>query len=494
MPDVSPELRQAIEPVMGSVEPRLWTPPLRELSPETSYGFDVIEFGEAMGHQLDPWQEWLAIHMGELLADGRPRFRTVLALVARQNGKSLLAKVLVLYWLAVEQVGTVLGTSTDRSYAKLAWRETCQMAEDSPWLDPFIRKAIGEEALIIDGSTYCFAANNDRAGRSLTIARWVCDELREHDSFDTWGAATNAMNAVADGQVVAITNQGDNTAVVLDSLRDSALSYIETGDGDHRLGLFEWSAPNGAQPTDPSALAMANPNLGHRVDLDSLLGAASRAVKAGGEELASFRTEVMCQRVHLMDAAIDEQAWEACGNDEPVDLAEHRDRVALCVDVALDGSHATVLAAATLGPHTHLDVVQAWDGYGCISQLKRDLPDLVAKVRPTKVGWFPKGPAAALTAELRAGWAPRGTEIEEITSDLTAVCMGLAEQVTDNAVIHPNDPLLTTHVTTAQRLRRGDAWVFTRRGSGAVDAAYAAAGAVHLARTLPPSKAPLVAL
>lgn len=483
-------------PIVGSITPRLWTPPLvDELTPETTIGYDVIDFGaEVLGVELDPWQQWLAIHIGELLPDGRPRFRTALVLVARQNGKTLWAKVQILFWLAIEQAGTVLGTSTDRSYAKKAWRDTYNMAKDCPWLDPQIRLTLGEEEMTLDGYSYYFAANNGRAGRSLTVARWLCDELREHDSFDTWGAATNAQNAVPHGQTIAISNQGDNTAVVLDSLRDSALSYIETGQGDPRLGLFEWSAPNGAEPTDPHALAMANPNLGHRVDLDSLVGAGARAVKAGGEELASFRTEVMCQRVHMMDAAIDEHAWEACGTDTPLDLAEHRDRVALCIDVALNGSHATVLAAATIGGHTHLDVVQAWDGHGCISQLKRELPDLVAKVKPRKVGWFPKGPTAALAAELRAGWAPRGTEVEEITSDLTAVCMGLAEQVTDRAVIHPHDPLLTTHVTTAQRLRRGDAWVFTRRGSGAVDAAYAAAGAVHLARTLPAPKSPLVAL
>jgi hypothetical protein len=30
--------------VKGRVEPRIFTPPLRELTPETSYGFAVIEF------------------------------------------------------------------------------------------------------------------------------------------------------------------------------------------------------------------------------------------------------------------------------------------------------------------------------------------------------------------------------------------------------------------------------------------------------------------
>jgi hypothetical protein len=68
----------------------------------------------------------------------------------------------------------------------------------------------------------------------------------------------------------------------------------------------------------------------------------------------------------------------------------------------------------------------------------------------------------------------------------------LAEQVQGGEIVHPNDPMLTLHVESAQKLRRGDAWVFTRRGTGPIDGAYALAGAVHLARTLPPPPPPLV--
>lgn len=83
----------------------------------------------------------------------------------------------------------------------------------------------------------------------------------------------------------------------------------------------------------------------------------------------------------------------------------------------------------------------------------------------------------------------------EIRSETTAVCMGFAEQVAAGKVIHSDDPLINAHVEGAEPLRRGEGWVF-RRGAGTntadadadghVDAAYAAAGAVHLARTLPP--------
>jgi len=500
--------------VLGRTEPRIWTPALRELTPDTSFGFDVIDFAEAIGWPLDPWEQWAVIHGGELLPDGRPRFRFVLILVARQNGKTTLCRVLVLYWMFIENQALILGTSTSRDTAKVSWRETIKMAKASELLDSeldqddYVRETIGEESFFrkwLDDngdeqrSEYRFAAPNRRAGRSFTLRRLLMDELREHKDFDTYDAAVNAMNAVWDGQAWAITNQGDARSVVLDQLRDAAIEYIETGNGDPRLFMAEWSAPNGADPTDPEALAMANPNLNRRIMLDDLMGQAIRAKSTGGEVLARFRTEVLCQRVTLLNAAIDPDAWERAGlNDaDLVDLAQHRRQLALCLDVSLDGSHATLVAAAAIEGLIYVEVVKVWQGYGAMKALRSDLPGLVTKLRPRALGWFPNGPAEAVAADLEARkgnrlWPPRGVKVEGLASEATAVCMGLAEQVAAGMVRHPRDPMLTSHVSQAQKLPRGDAWTFTRRGASPIDGTYALAGAVHLARTLPPAPAPLV--
>ncbi len=489
--------------LLGSVTPRLYTPPLRDLTPDTSYGFDVIDFArDVLGTPLDPWEEWTVIHAGELLPDGRPRFRTALIIVARQNGKTMLARVLTLYWLFIEQVPLVLGLANKLAYAKVSWQAVLSSAKHNQWLKPEIGKtrfAIGEECLTTtDGAEYRIAAANKDAGRSLTVHRLILDELRSHKSWDAWNAATNAMNAVPHGQVVAITNQGDDESVVLDALRGSALAYLETGRGDKRLGLFEYSAPDGADPTDPQALAAANPNLGRRVDFSALMAAAQRAKRAGGEELTGFRTEVLCQRVHLLDPAIDPDRWDRCLRVEPLDLALHREQVALCVDVSLDGSHATLVAAALLDGKVHTEVVAAWDGYGCTKELRAELPRIVERVRPRALGWFPNGPAAAVAAELAdrkvRGWPARRVVIDELKGETTAVCMGLADMVQAGELRHPGDEILTAHVRAASKLYRGDAYVYSRKGSGPIDAAYALAGAVHLARTLPPPPPKLVAL
>ena len=480
---------------LGSTEPRLWTPPLRDLTPATSFGFLVVEFADdVLGQPLDPWQEWLVIHAGELLPDGRPRFRKVLVLVSRQNGKTLVAVVLTLFWQFVEAVPMILGTSTKLDYAKESWTKAVRLAESSPALDDlhgpgrkWKREANGEqESWTYDGSRYKIAASNAEGGRSLTINRLVLDELRQHHDYGAWDAAVPAGNAVWDFQAWALSNAGSTRSVVLNDLRAEALRYIDTGEGDYRLGLFEWSAEDDADPLDVHALAQGNPNMGRRIPADVLLADAAAAVAKGGEKLTGFKTEAMCIRVAMLDPAIDAGAWRRCL--EVGDLTGVRARVACCVDVAPDGRHATLAAAAVLGDgRARVEVVRAWNGEDCVDQLRRDLPKLLARVRPQALGWFPTGPAAALAADLaeRPGWPPKGVTVEAIRGDVASACMGLAEQVMSGRVAHSDDPLLNAHVGAAERLKRGDAWVFSRKGEGHCDAVYAAAGAVHLARTLP---------
>lgn len=480
--------------VRGSAYPRLFTPPLVTGAPgscgcgcaltqATSYGWDVIDFARDVLHRpLDDWQRYLVIHAGELYPGGRPRFRQVLTLVSRQNGKTELLVILSLFWMWVERVKLVLGTSTNLDYAHESWEKAVALAEDTPALareiaPNGIRRANGEQTLTtIWKGRYKIAASNRKGGRSLTIDRLVMDELREHASWDSYNAAVPATNAVADAQIWMISNQGDDKSVVLNALRDQALAGQ-----DPRLGLFEWSSPDGMAATDVNALAMANPTLGHRIQLDALMGDAIRAEAAGGEQLAKFLTEVHCRRVPLLDPAIDMLAWDACrttleGNPE-----------ALCLDVSIDELHAVVVGAAVVGERVVVAPVDAWEGQAAVRSMCAALPGIVERLQPRALGWFPSGPAAAAAASLaeREGWPPDDVELQPIRGEVTAVCMGFAEQVRSHAIAHPGDPLLDSHVLAAEKLHQGDSWRFTRRKAGYVNAAYAAAGAVHLARILP---------
>lgn len=489
-------------PLAGSTLPRLWTQPLVTgppgpcgcgcaLTPETSYGFSVAEFArDVVSFDVDPWQAWLLVHAGELLADGRPRFRKVLVQVGRQNGKSTLVAVLALWWLFVEASETILGTSTKLEYAQDAWEKSVSLALRSPALKAMlpgkaphgVRRTNGSVGLkTAEGCEYRIAPANEEGGRSKTVALAILDELRQHYDYSAWNAIIPATNAVSFAQAWALTNAGSDRSVVLNDQREIGIKGA-----DDRLGLFEWSAPEGADPEDAEALCAANPSVGIRQELDVLLSDARAAKAAGGAMLAGFRTEVMCQRVRNLDPAIDPDGWLACL--DLGDLSAVRSRVALCLDVSLDAQHATLVAAAVLDDgRVRVEPVESWSGPGCTVELVRALPAHVARVKPRVLGWLASGPAGAVSVDLakRRGWPPAGVKLAPIKADVADVCMGFAAAVDGGTVAHSADPLLDAHAGIAEPIRTGDRWVFGRRGAGHVDALYAAAGARHLALSLP---------
>lgn len=500
--------------VLGSITPRLYVPPLVTgrpgpcgcgcaLTRTTSYGFAVADFAETtLGRPLWPWQRWLAIHAGEL-AGGWPRFRRVLLMVARQSGKTELVIVLTLFWLFVEQHPSILITSTLTKYAKKPWITAFNLACETENLSArlgerprrfAIRRAAGEEEWwTTDGCHYAIAASNSEGGRSMANQRVIADELAKQYSYEAYKAAYFSMDAQDDAQYWGLTTP-DPKGIVFNDLRDAAITFLETGEGDSTLGLFEYSAPDGADPLDPLALAAANPTLGRPggKPLARMLNEARAAVAKGGELLQAFQVELMCMSLVDVDAAIDPVAWKDCEDPAPIG---DRSRLALVIDVSMSLLHATLYAAAPLPDgRIRIEAIEAWDGKGCADRAARDIPELVARVRPRAFGWLPGGPGAAIGTKLadrkrpgRQTWPPAGVKVEEIRAELTQVCMGFNQLVAAGGLAHSADPLLDAQALGAEKLPRPNgSWVFTRRGEGDADALYAAAGAAHLVQTAGP--------
>lgn len=543
-------VRDVNELPLGSVVPRIFTPPLPHesvgdcdcgangdfslcicrcvcdcnLSPETSFGFSVIRFAlNTVCIPLDPWQRWLVIHGGELAADGAPRFRELLILVARQNGKSFLCVILSLWWMFVECVALVLGTSSKLEYAKVAWRKAVEIVEQNEklwkYVNPRRYKREGNNAVELytkQNNFYTIAAANDDAGRSLTVDRLIMDEFRRQFDWSCYNAAIPTQNAVWDAQAWIITNQGDYRSIPLHSLRKSALTGLKTGKGNPMLFLAEWSGAPGADDelrkipqgeitlnTIPEgvleALAQANPNLGNRLRWDMMIAQVEKVINSGDPEMINgFIIESLCMEVDQVNPAIDKFGWTECAQGGDLDAL--RDRIAVVFDVSLDGLHITATAAARRDDGVIvLDVVKAWDGPQARAQFRREFPGLVRKIKPRAIGWFPGGPAAVMAAEMakrrarpnEPAWPPKGIPVEEIRDDATAACMGLGDLVDARQISHAADPLQDGHVLSADKLMQGEKWRFTRRGVGQCDAAYSAAGAAHVARTVKPRK-PLV--
>ena len=461
----------------------------------------MVDFAEEIGRPLDPWQRWLAIHALELLPDGRPRFRQVLVLVARQNGKTEMLVVLSLWWLVIQQVPMVLGTSTKLDYAKESWEKAIRLARGHPELKQLIpvkggvRRTNGEQTFTLSGDgdaespdacRYKVAASNDEGGRSLTVGRLIEDELRQHHDWSAHEAAENAMNAVGDAQAWGISNAGEERSVVLNSLSSSALEFISTGQGDHRLGLFEWSAEEGADPTDLDALAQANPNLGRRIDPEALMGKAIRAKAAGGEQEAKFRTEVMCQSVKsLVPPKITTDGWDSCADVAGV----WSGRFVIAFDVSIGSRSAAVAVAGYRDDGLpQLEVIRSDTGTAWLAEFVALIAAQHGGATAVLANDYPT--CRAVFPEL----ARSGIEVTPVSAtDFSAACGWLERAVKDGEVRHLADPVLTVALDGAATADVGDGgWRWTRKRSD-VDIAPLVAVTVagHGLRTVPTESAPM---
>lgn len=494
-----PDNRPATRKLIGRTEPRLYTKPLRPLTRLTTRGYEVIDFAEMIGMPLLPWQQFAVIHALELLPDGHYRFRTVLILVARQNGKSHLKRIVSLWRMYMDGATDILGVAQDVALARKQWNLCQEAIHACPELEEEwegVRNVNGDEWFKASGATYAIKAANDKAGRGGSNDEVNIDELRVQHDWKAWAACSKTTNAKANGQTWAMSNMGGEEAVVLNQLRDSALSGRNPA-----ICLLEWSGEDGCELDDWEQLRQANPGLGYVVS-----EAALRSdVLTDPPDVV--RTEILCQKVDALNSAIDPAAWRACA-DPSGSMDSLRGRVAACLDVAPDGQHATLAVAARLDDgRVRIEIAGAWKSTDAVrAPASPDHPDvaaLLADIKPAAFTWYPQGPAAGLAPLLRAQaakWNPRKAKPRkgeplgppqngEISgTSVPEICQGLADLARARQVLHPDDPLLNAHVFGAVKLYSGDGWRFRRRGdavTGHVDAAYAAAGAAGTALTMP---------
>lgn len=315
--------------MIGSTVPRLYTPEARELTEQTSLGYACIEYAKVvLGKTLYPWQEWALIHALEIVGDlgGKWsfRFRTVLFMVSRQNGKTVLSEVIASFFLNFLQVPSIFGTSLSLDKAEEVWEAVIRDQQEIPALSvevERISRTNGKKKLVLTGNReYKVGAPTRRAGRGDSNDLVMLDEVREHRDWETWSAAAASINAKPNGLIVCFSNAGDPDSIVLRQLRAQALGSAQDFGGDvdgNTLGLFEWSAREGAATDDMEALAQANPALGYG-------RLTERALLANRQTFpeAKFRAECLCQQVEtLLAAPFPDGAWEA-GTDPASRIAE----------------------------------------------------------------------------------------------------------------------------------------------------------------------------
>jgi len=497
------------EVLLGSTTPRIYTKPLVTglpgpcgcgcaLSPRTSLGFSCVDFAEdVLGFELMPWQRWLLIHALELRADGSFRFRTVLVLVARQNGKTLTVLIKNLWKMFVLRVPMVIGTAQNLDVSEESWDAAVEMVESIPDLaaelpkDGGIVRVNGKKTLkLAHGSRWKVAAASRKGGRGLSGDDVNLDELREHHTWDSWAAVTKTTMARRKAQIWAFSNAGDDRSIVLNDLRERAILAAQSPEIDSTLGIMEWSAPDDCPIDDPAALAMANPALGYPQGIS--MEALDAARETDPEPV--FRTECMCQRVpDLVPSKIPLTAWVKCR--DPYSTVSDGLVLSWAVSWKRDWGAIAVSGYRDDGlPHGEL--VEYREGTDWMSTR---MGELARKHQVLAVVYDPAGPGASLLTEVTER-LPVKLEPKAMTArDQANACGQLYDAVITGQFRQLGDDRLLTMLRGSATRTLVDAWAWdmkhsTGEISGLCAVTNAFFGLTVFGQPKPPAPAPLVTL
>ena len=474
----------------GKTEPRVWTPPLRELTRDTTLGYAFCDFCDAIGAELLPWQRWLAIHALEIVDEGekwRFRFRYVLILVSRQNGKTYFEVLLNIFFLYGLRSRLVLGTAQNLDTAVETFEDTVGQVESVPELKTLLKKVnrgTGKREMLLDtGDRYKVIAATRKA-RGLSSDLVMMDELREQTTWEAWGAISKTMMARPTAILFGLSNAGDGTSVVLRHLRGQAHAQLGNPDGDVNpsalvapeetneeidsgLAIFEWSAKPDCELNDREQWAQANPSLGYGFLTERALKTAM-----GTDPETVFRTECLCQWVTSTVAPpFPIGAWDA-GKDERSTIADDSP-LYFGIDVSSDRLHTSIAVCGKRADgawHAELAEYRAGSGW-LVKWLQNAAPNYPAGM---KVALQSKGAPIASLMDVIA--AIDGVEVIECCGrDVAGWCGRLYDAVsacdesseTDAVpVYHITQPALDLAANIAVTRPMGDgAWAWDRNKS-----------------------------
>ncbi len=228
----------------GATKPRLSAIPLKGKSKLD----DVKQLCQIIGMPLLPWQEYVLKDM--LTVDKKDMWirKTNLLLIARQNGKTHLARMLILAHLLKWDSRNVLIMSSNRSMALDTFRQVAYALESNDTLKGFvkqIRYANGTESIeMLDGRRLDVVAATRDGSRGRTADFLFIDELREI-SEEGFRAAIPTTRARPNAQTLLTSNAGDAFSVVLNGMRERALENPPKS-----FGFYEYSAPQYCKITD----------------------------------------------------------------------------------------------------------------------------------------------------------------------------------------------------------------------------------------------------
>lgn len=450
----------------GATKPRLQSIPLKGKSKID----DVIEIAKLLNEKLLPYQEYVLKDM--LTVDKKDMWvrKSNLLLISRQNGKTFLARMLILTHL-LKWNTDVLIMSSNRSMALETFRQVANALENNDHLKGMvkqIRHANGTESIeMLSGARLdVVAATRDGSrGRSISGLLYI-DEVREI-SEDGYRAAMPVTRAHANSHVLLTSNAGDAFSTVLNQLRERALDNPPKS-----FGFYEYSAPQYCKIDDRAAWALANPALGYTITEAAIEEAIATS------PIENTRTETLCQWIDSLSSP-----W-------PHGILEDTSDASLTIpvggytvfgfDVSPSRRNASLVAGQILPDgRIGVGILQTWESAVSVDDLKiaADIKGWADNYRPRQI-CFDKYTAQSIADKL--------TNAGCVTQDISGAafyqaCGDLLDGLVNLRVVHSGQANWIQQMNNCAAKVNDSAWrIVKRKSAGDVSGAIATAMVVHM--------------
>ena len=454
------------KPLRGATKPRLQNVPLKGKSKID----DVKEIAALLKQELLPYQEYVLKDM--LTVDKNDHFvrKLSLLLISRQNGKTFLARMLILTHL-LKWNTDVLIMSSNRSMALETFRQVANALENNDHLKGMvkqIRHANGTESIeMLSGARLdVVAATRDGSrGRSINGLLYI-DEVREI-SAEGYRAAIPVTRAHPNSHTLLTSNAGDAFSTVLNELRERALDNPPKS-----FGFYEYSAPQYCKITDRAGWAQANPALGYTITEEAIEEAIATS------PIENTRTETLCQWIDSLSSP-----W-------PHGVLEETSDATLTIpiggytvfgfDVSPSRRNASLVAGQIMADgRIGVGILQTWESQVSVDDLRiaAEIKGWADQYRP-KMICFDKYATQSIADRL----ANAGQIVQDVSGQqFYQACSDLLDGLVNSRVVHNGQEELIKQMNNCAAKTNDSAWrIVKRKSAGDISAPISLAMVVSM--------------
>lgn len=303
----------------------------------------ILEFAEnycrhskgKLGGQLVVLELWekamLAAMFGFIDDEGRRRYREVVLIVAKKNGKSLISSIVGLY-LQVgdgEPGAEVYAVATKKDQAKIIWGEAKRMVNKSPELRKLIKPLVGEMDCAVNESVFKPLASDTDTLDGLNVHGALMDEVHQ------WRDGMALYNIIADGTTAReqpMTLITTTAGVVREDIYDNKYEYaakVIIGYDDPDAGIvddhflpFIYELDAREEWEDERCWPKANPGLGTIKNIRQLRDKVRKA-----QQSPDLQRNLLCKEFNIRETSGGSWlSFDDINNETIFDVAELRPR------------------------------------------------------------------------------------------------------------------------------------------------------------------------